>query len=173
MTVRLDAVQSSEASALTSEDRRFRVDSRLAVTALNGTVTYRTEAQPLPRWKSYPPSQSTPERVIAAFDDDRLVGRIDLSLHWTGFGSIEDLVVAQTDRRRGIGRALIEVAQRWAKQSGLAGLRAETQDVNVPACQLYARCAFVLQGFDVGLYGGNSETAGEIALFWYWCMPRA
>jgi hypothetical protein len=53
------------------------------------------------------------------------------------------------------------------------GLRAETQDVNVPACQLYARCALVLQGFDMALYGGNAETAGEVALFWYWRVPRS
>lgn len=173
MTVRLDPVQSSEASALPPEDRRFRVDSRLVVTALKGTVTYRTDALPVPRWKAYPGHKSIPEHVIAAFDDDRLVGKIDLSRHWTGFGSIEDLVVAQSDRRRGIGRALIEAAQRWAMQAGLPGLRTETQDVNVPACQLYASCAFVLQGFDMSLYDGNAETAGEVALFWYWRGPRS
>jgi GNAT superfamily N-acetyltransferase len=173
MTVRLDSVLSGEASTLPPEDRCFRVDSRLAVTALEGTVTYRTEILPVPRWKTYPAPQSIPERVFAAFDDDRLLGRIDLSRHWTEFGSIEDLVVAQTDRRRGIGRALIEAAQGWATQVGLPGLRAETQDVNVPACQLYASCAFVLHGLDMGLYGGNSETAGEVALFWYWRVPRS
>lgn len=28
------------------------------------------------------------------------------------------------------------------------GVMLETQNVNVPACQLYARCGFVLGGFD-------------------------
>ena len=173
MTVRLDHVKDGALLALPADDRCFLVESRIAVTTLKGVITYRVETLPSPRWKTYPAFESSPERIIAAFDNDRLVGRIDLSRHWNGFGSIEDLVVAQTDRRRGIGRTLIEDAQRWATQAGLPGLRVETQDVNVPACQLYASCAFVLQGFDMALYGGNAETTGEVALFWYWRVPRS
>jgi RimJ/RimL family protein N-acetyltransferase len=43
----------------------------------------------------------------------------------------------------------------------------ETQDNNVPACRLYARCGFQLRGFDTHLYKGDDPSTDEIALYWY------
>jgi streptothricin acetyltransferase len=43
----------------------------------------------------------------------------------------------------------------------------ETQNINVPACRLYASCRFVLCGFDACLYHGVMPGTREIALYWY------
>jgi ribosomal protein S18 acetylase RimI-like enzyme len=70
-------------------------------------------------------------------------------------------------RGEGIGRALIECAIAWAKEKGLPGIMLETQDNNVPACRLYARCGFTLRGFDTHLYKALDPDTDEIALYWY------
>jgi ribosomal protein S18 acetylase RimI-like enzyme len=56
-----------------------------------------------------------------------------------------DLRVAPAQRRCGIGRALVGAAEVHAHGAGCRRIDAETQDTNVPACRLYARCGFVLE----------------------------
>ena len=43
----------------------------------------------------------------------------------------------------------------------------ETQNINVAACLFYARCGFVLGGYDRFLYRGLTPETDEIALYWY------
>ena len=87
--------------------------------------------------------------------------------NWNRFAIIWDLAVEPSFRRQGVGRRLIEHALRWARDRGLPGVMLETQNINVAACRLYARCGFELGGFDGYLYRGVAPGTREIALFWY------
>ena len=69
--------------------------------------------------------------------------------------------------------ALLDFAKAWARQSGLAGVRLETQSTNVPACRLYQRHGFVLGGADRLVYRADPALAHEVALYWYWFDTRA
>jgi GNAT superfamily N-acetyltransferase len=170
MTIDIREVSGPERDALPALDRRFRVERRLRLTLRDGALAY--EAAPVePYNKLYPEPSLTGCTTFVAKAGQQVAGRIDLSRHWTGFASIEDLVVAPADRGKGVGFALVRRAQQWVVAAGLAGLRTETQDVNVTACSLYARCDFRLSGFDADLYGATADSAGEIALFWYWRPP--
>jgi GNAT superfamily N-acetyltransferase len=170
MTIEIREVSGAERDGLPALERRFRVERRLRLTMRDVALAY--EATPVePFDKRYPEPSLGGCTTFAATIEGQVAGRIDLSRHWTGFASIEDLVVAPADRGKGVGYALVRRAQQWAVAAGLVGLRTETQDVSVTACSLYARCDFRLSGFDADLYGATADSAGEIALFWYWRPP--
>jgi ribosomal protein S18 acetylase RimI-like enzyme len=172
VTIRILQVAGRQRNSLPALDRGFRVERRLKLCMSDGVLSHEAVAVS-PFDKRYPePSLRLCTTFISRAGDD-LVGRIDVGRHWTGFASIDDLVVAPAHRGRGVGSALVRRAQQWAVASGLAGLRAETQDVNVAACSLYARLGFCLSGFDIDLYRAAGHGAGEIALFWYWHRPAA
>lgn len=89
-----------------------------------------------------------------------LEGRDDLAVLW-------DIRVAPDARGRGIGRRLFEHAADWARRRGCTQLKAETQNVNVPACRFYAA-----QGCELGAihrygYAGVPSVAHEAMLLWY------
>jgi len=90
-------------------------------------------------------------------------GRPDVAVLW-------DLRVAPTSRRRGIGSALFEGAVAWAARRGYRHLAVETQNVNLPACRLYARHGCVLGAIDRHAYPGLPD---EIGLHWYRALDPA
>ena len=96
-----------------------------------------------------------------------MIGQIRLRRFWNGYAYIEDIFVEPDYRGEGIGRTLIEHAFAWAKEKGFPGLMLETQDNNVAACRLYARCGFELRGFDTHLYKAQDPSSDEMALYWY------
>jgi GNAT superfamily N-acetyltransferase len=61
-----------------------------------------------------------------------LEGRRDLSVLW-------DIRVAPNARGRGVGSALFERVEAWALAQDCRQLKVETQNINVPACEFYAR----------------------------------
>jgi putative acetyltransferase len=78
--------------------------------------------------------------VFVAVDGDRLVGRLSLardphpaSAHVADLG----LMVAVTHRRRGIGRALLDAAVKWARMVGVSKLELHVFPWNEPAIRLY------------------------------------
>jgi ribosomal protein S18 acetylase RimI-like enzyme len=86
-----------------------------------------------------------------------LDGREDLAVIW-------DLRVAPDFRRQGLGTALIRSSETWARDRGCTLLKVETQNVNVPACRLYARSGFRLGGIHLDAYPGLPR---EVQLLWY------
>jgi GNAT superfamily N-acetyltransferase len=96
--------------------------------------------------------------VVVADDPqiELLEHRRDLALLW-------DLRVAPDARGRGIGSALICVAQDWAWSKGCSEIRVETQDINVAACRAYARHGFHVHSVDPDAY---PDLPDEVQLLW-------
>jgi len=111
--------------------------------------------------------------LIAAFADGQLVGGIlvahdspaihmlegrrDLAVIW-------DLRVAPAARSQGIGGRLFQAAEAWARARACRWLKVETQNINVPACVLYARQGCALGGINRFAY---PELPQEVQFLWY------
>jgi GNAT superfamily N-acetyltransferase len=84
--------------------------------------------------------------VAADGDGDGVVGVISIrpALHFTGErdGYIGELAVAGHQSRRGTGRALIDAADAWARDHGLANLTLHTGAFNADARAFYAALGF-------------------------------
>jgi ribosomal protein S18 acetylase RimI-like enzyme len=115
--------------------------------------------------KTYALPDELEGEIMVAELDGRVVGwsRIRFSA-WNGRVTIEDLAVDPIWRERGIGRALIEEAERWARSAGARCVWLETQNVNAPAIAFYRRAGFRLCGLDDTLYDPVAFP-GEVALF--------
>ncbi len=86
-----------------------------------------------------------------------LEGRRDLSVLW-------DIRVSPDVRGMGIGTALFERVEAWAKANGCCRLKVETQNINVRACGLYARHGCELRAVHHAAY---PELPEELQLLWY------
>jgi GNAT superfamily N-acetyltransferase len=98
--------------------------------------------------------------VAIAFGTEGLAsleGRDDLAMLW-------DIRVSLETRGQGVGAALFDAAEAWATTKGCSQLKAETQNINVPACRFYARQGCVLGGIHRFAY---PELPHEIQLLWY------
>lgn len=111
--------------------------------------------------------------VICAFLEDSRVGGCVIAHDTAGVEKLEgrkdvaalwDLRVRPEYRRRGIGSALVESAVGWARRRQCRVLKVETQNINVPACHLYAS-----KGFALGVVNRFAyvELPGEVELVWY------
>jgi putative acetyltransferase len=87
--------------------------------------------------------------VFVVEDGGLIVGRLSLSRdphpsshHVADLG----LMVAVDHRRRGIGRALLEEAVRWARESGIRKLELHVFPWNEPALRLYESFGFEREG---------------------------
>lgn len=155
-------------------DNTFTVDAELCLAAEDGRISYTVRSVP-PYEKRYGSETNDYTAYLGqpdhaawlAYVDGQLAGQILAHENWNRFAIIWDIAVEPSFRRQGVGRRLIEHALRWARGRGLPGVMLETQNINVAACRLYARCGFVLGGFDAYLYRGVAPGTREIALFWY------
>ena len=153
----------------------FTVASRLVLNAENGKITYTIEDVPHPYIKNYglrrtdyaEYGDADDRMIFLAYVDNKIAGEVRMSTSWNKFALLDDFVVDPNYRRRGVGRSLIRRCVEWAKAKDFHGVHLETQDINVPACQLYASCGFELHGFDTHLYKALAPSTDEIALFWY------
>ena len=75
-----------------------------------------------------------------------------------------DIRVSPEPRGQGVGSALFQAAQAWAKARGCRQLKIETQNINVPACRFYARQRCVLAAVHRSAY---PEFPEEIQLLWH------
>jgi GNAT superfamily N-acetyltransferase len=90
-------------------------------------------------------------------DLEVLEGRSDLAVLW-------DIRVTPDARRQGVGSALFEAAETWARARGCLTLKVETQTINVPACRFYARHGCVLRAIHPDAY---PTLPHEVQLLWY------
>ena len=79
-----------------------------------------------------------PLAVVLAFDAlDKLVGLAELSIRWCAEGCQTDRVaylegwyVLPESRRNGVGRALVEAAEDWARDQGCSEFASDTDPAN-------------------------------------------
>ncbi len=88
---------------------------------------------------------------------DMLEARNDLAVLW-------DVRVAPPFRGRRVGRALFEAAEAWARTRVCIELKVETQNINVPACRLYAALGCRLRIVRPNAY---PLCPGEDQFLWY------
>jgi GNAT superfamily N-acetyltransferase len=98
--------------------------------------------------------------AVVAFDTAdvlMLEGRKDLAVLW-------DIRVSSDARRRGVGSALFRAAETWSRGRDCQQLKVETQNINVPACRLYASQGCTLGAMHRFAY---PELPEEVQLLWY------
>ena len=116
--------------------------------------------EPPTRWLGWDTSNW---RLISAFSGDERVGGAivvhdspeliflegldDLAALW-------DLRVSPAWRRQGVGSMLFEHVVRYAKRVGCVDLKIETQDINVDACDFYAKHGCILSAVFPDAYPG-------------------
>jgi RimJ/RimL family protein N-acetyltransferase len=105
--------------------------------------------------------------VFVADDDGRVVGRLSVardihpaSPHVADLG----LMVAAGHRRRGIGRALLEQAVTWARESAVSKLELHVFPWNEPAIKLYEAFGFEQEGVRRGHYVRDGELVDAILM---------
>jgi len=85
--------------------------------------------------------------------------------HWNRSLWVWELHVAESHRRRGTGRQLVEALTEKARAGGLRTVVNETQNSNVPAIQFYRSLGFHVEGIDLSYYSNHDFPEGEIAIF--------
>ncbi|QLE75468.1 GNAT family N-acetyltransferase [Streptomyces rectiverticillatus] len=83
---------------------------------------------------------------------------------WNRRLTVEDIEVAPDHRGRGVGRALMECAGKFARERGAGHIWLEVTNVNAPAIHAYRRMGFAFCGLDTVLYDGTASE-GEQALY--------
>lgn len=91
-----------------------------------------------------------------------LEGRDDLAVLW-------DIRVAPEARGRGVGSSLFRAAETRAAARGCRQLKIETQNINVAACEFYARRGCELGGINRFVY---PRLPNEVQLLWYKELAR-
>ena len=105
--------------------------------------------------------------VLVAEDEGSIVGRLSIardqhpaSRHVADLG----LMVAITHRRRGIGKALLEAAVTWGRDSGVRKLELHVFPWNDAAIALYERFGFVQEGYRHAHYRRGDEYVDAILM---------
>ena len=108
--------------------------------------------------------------VFVAEEDGAVVGRLSLSrdphpasAHVADLG----LMVAESHRRRGIGRALLEQAAAWAREAGVRKLELHVFPWNDAALGLYVAFGFEREGLRRGHYQREGEDVDAILMAYH------
>lgn len=86
-----------------------------------------------------------------------LDGRQDLAVLW-------DFRVAPEARGSGVGESLFRATETSSRSRGCHGLKAETQNINVPACRFYRRMGCTLGAVNRLAY---PDLPDEVQLLWF------
>jgi RimJ/RimL family protein N-acetyltransferase len=105
--------------------------------------------------------------VFVAEASEGIVGRLSIardphpaSFHVADLG----LMVAASHRRHGIGGALLEAAENWAREVGVAKLELHVFPYNQPAIALYERFGFVKEGYRRRHYRRGGELVDAVLM---------
>ncbi|GAB2678798.1 GNAT family N-acetyltransferase [Thalassiella azotivora] len=80
--------------------------------------------------------------LLARGTDGTVMGCAGLRLVSADVGELKRLYVAPQARGRGVGSALVEGVERWARDLGVRVLRLDTRHDLVEALALYTRCGY-------------------------------
>ena len=172
--MKIEAATAHTLKLVNKIDSTFTVDSKLEVTLSENLFSYRSVSV-----SSYEKTyeyddidysvylNNKDKIIFFAFENEELAGQIILLKYWNRYAYINDIRVSKNFRGKGIGKALMQRAIEWARESDCIGLEVETQDVNVKACLFYEKLGFELGGFDMFRYKSSPKEKDEIALNWY------
>ncbi|WP_143306605.1 GNAT family N-acetyltransferase [Chitinophaga vietnamensis] len=98
------------------------------------------------------------------FEDDKLIAMIICGYReWNNSFFVDNLLVAESFRGRGLGRQLMQYVIDRATQLQCRLVELETQNTNVPAIHFYQQMGFNIAGIHTRLYEKDNEH--EVALF--------
>jgi RimJ/RimL family protein N-acetyltransferase len=108
--------------------------------------------------------------VLVAEDGRRIVGRLSLSRdphpasrHVADLG----LMVAESHRRQGVGRAMLDEAVGWARTAGVRKLELHVFPWNTPALGLYEAFGFEREGYRKRHYERGGELVDAILMAYF------
>jgi RimJ/RimL family protein N-acetyltransferase len=108
--------------------------------------------------------------VLVAEDGRRIVGRLSLSRdphpasrHVADLG----LMVAESHRRQGVGRAMLDEAVGWARTAGVRKLELHVLPWNMPALGLYEAFGFEREGYRKRHYERGGELVDAILMAYF------
>jgi GNAT superfamily N-acetyltransferase len=85
--------------------------------------------------------------VAETTDEKRVVGAIHVALYrileWDEAAQILGVIVAPSHQRRGLGRALTERAEQWARDRGCTMVYLRTNALRTDATSFYARLGYL------------------------------
>jgi ribosomal protein S18 acetylase RimI-like enzyme len=103
---------------------------------------------------------------VGAYDDDVLVGLVIAEAQqWNRSLWVHEFHVAETHRKHGIGRRLMDAVAAQAHQAALRIIVCETQNTNATAIQAYRKLGFQIEGIDLSYYTNHDYPDAEIAVF--------
>ena len=100
------------------------------------------------------------QQVLVACFEERPAGCLVLAVA-ADEGSIHRIVVAEGQRRRGLGLMLLRAALAAARDAGAASCHLEVRESNAAALALYEHAGFSLQGRRKGYYTRPAESGGR------------
>ena len=105
--------------------------------------------------------------VLVAVRGDEIIGRLSVArdlqtscAHVAGLG----LMVAREHRRRGVGRALMDAAERWARSVGVTKLELHVFPHNEPAIKLYEEFGFEHEGLRRGHFRRGGQLVDAVLM---------
>jgi ribosomal protein S18 acetylase RimI-like enzyme len=103
---------------------------------------------------------------LGAYEGEDLVGfALNEPRRWNNTLWVWEFYVAESHRRRGIGRQLMEALVERARQTGFRVVGLETQSTNMPAISFYRALGFEIDALDLSLYTNTDAIDGEVAIF--------
>ncbi|WP_339214740.1 GNAT family N-acetyltransferase [Solibacillus sp. FSL W8-0372] len=85
-------------------------------------------------------------------------------MEWNNTLLIHDLYIDKRFKRKGIGSALVAIAQKRAREMGVRMIVLETQTSNYPAIQFYLKEGFQMIGFNLNSYSNEDVKNNEVRL---------
>lgn len=95
---------------------------------------------------------------LVAKEEDRILGYMGIMMVLDE-GEITNVSVAQTARRRGVGRLLVQTMLDKMRRAGLTMIHLEVRKSNTPAIRLYEQFAFEQDGERKNYYEEPTEDA--------------
>ncbi len=102
---------------------------------------------------------------LVAYERKQPVGILVAEPQWNRSLWVWEFHVAESHRRRGIGRQMMDQLAERGRTSGLRIVVCETQNTNVSAIHFYRSAGFKLEGIDLSYYTNDDWPDKEIAVF--------